>query len=306
MAQNYYLTLSKFLILIFIALLSSRLLATHRVTALVLPTLYHYQCAVALDHTSAVSNRQLDESISVQRHVFQAYVPTNWQAKQFADILCTDTLVGSEYDAVSVSWQPRESITSQDILTHKWQMMWNRDHALSGLVPNWDSFYAVLLQLPSYPIYWFSQQQNIEITPSYLAGKHIGLLADSKSLSGYLAAMSQLNQHGIEVAMLTNATPPAQSSVPTIHLYPNRHELVQDFIHAKLDLIPDVGVEPILSAWPSDQKLLITDSAPMGNWYISQAMPLSLHCKLRAALTVYQPMLERVSQQPLSITGCVV
>lgn len=358
MTQSYYSALAKFILILFIALVSFALLATHRVSSIALPALSSYQCDVAsaalnVDKTEQVNHLEVENDVTALEstrlyntglkpaatgRVFKLYLPTNWQVAALANRLCRDTLVGSEFDRVFISWQPRESLTSQDILTGNWQMMWNRDHALSGLVPNWNEFYGVLLTLPSYGIYWFSQQQDIELNRGFFAGKKIGLLADNKSMSGYLAAMSQLNQYNIVfnaantsdtgereadagVINLTRiaatepvnlsaisrdeASPAVITSAASIQLFPNRHEMVQAFLQGKVSLISDVGADPILANWPANQKRLITDAASMGNWYVSQSVPQALHCKLREALTVYQPMLEQISQQALDMKRCV-
>lgn len=357
MTQSYYSELAKFILILFIAMVSFALLATHRVSSIALPELSSYQCGVSsaalnVDKAEPVNHLNVEDNVisrtftnlhntvlkpAATGRVFKLYLPTNWQVAALANRLCRHTLVGSEFASVFISWQPRESLTSQDILTGNWQMMWNRDHALSGLVPNWSEFYTVLLKLPSYGIYWFSQQQDIELNRRFFAGKKIGLLADNKSFSGYLAAMSQLNQHNIvfnsantsttgaseaneSVVNLTpiaamkpvnlSAIPPddvspvAITSTVNIQLFPNRHEMVQAFLQGKVSLISDAGADPILANWPANKKRLITDAAPMGNWYVSQSLPKELHCKLREALTVYQPMLEQVSQQALDMKRC--
>ncbi|WP_052481160.1 type 2 periplasmic-binding domain-containing protein [Gilvimarinus agarilyticus] len=238
MAQHLYLTASKVILLLIIACACIWLLGTHKVAALSLPELYTHQC-------------QVEDSTG--NKAFNVYVPTNWQAAEFGQALCRRALKGTPYQSVTVSWQPRESITSQAILTQHFDAIWIREHALSGLTPDWNHSYRTLIPLPSYPVYLFSHSPGLTLDYSSLAGLRFGLLADSKSFSGYLALMDKLNQLGVSL--------PAEQT----QFYPSRQAMIDAFIAGELDAISGADFTPELAQWPETQKRVLTHHAPMGN-----------------------------------------
>ena len=54
-------------------------------------------------------------------------------------------LAGQPFETVTVSWQPREMLSTEQLLSDNYALILNRDYALSGLLPNWDDFYTAIL-----------------------------------------------------------------------------------------------------------------------------------------------------------------
>ncbi|WP_339899975.1 hypothetical protein [uncultured Gilvimarinus sp.] len=279
MAQHLYLTASKVILLLIIVCACVWLLGTHKVAALSLPELYTHQCQVE----GSTGNK-----------AFNVYVPTNWQAAKFGRALCHDALKGTPYQSVTVSWQPRESITSQAILTQHFDALWIREHALSGLTPDWTHSYRTLVPLPSYPVYLFSHAPTLTLDYASLAGLRFGLLSDSKSFSGYLALMDKLNQLGVSL--------PADKT----QFYPSRQAMVNAFIAGELDAISSAGFTPELAQWPKAQKRVLTHHAPMGNWYSRTTLTKTTECALIEAVGLYTDAITNATHQPFTMPPCTL
>ncbi len=222
---------------------------------------------------------------------FHIYLPTNWQVEVFAEKLCGSLLVGQPFETVTVSWQPREMLNTEQLLNDNYALILNRDYALSGLLPNWDDFYTAILSLPSYQISWFSHQHNMLLSANSLKNKRIGLLEDKRSESGYLAPMSELKQlgHGLDIAQLV--------------FYPNRESLVNDFMAEKLDIIPSVGHHEQLRHWPISKTLPLQHVSSTLSWYLNNQYTY-LAAPLTSYLQQYQTRLLKVhTTHPYSLDG---
>lgn len=264
MQYRHSLLLTKYLLLGIFTVFSIYIFSSPQIQKTELGQLYTYQC---------------DVENSTGKSSFNLYIPTNWQANSLAQKLCNQTLKSTHYRTVTISWQPRESLSSDAIMTQKFDIMLYREHGLVGLLPNWTDFYETLLDLPDYSIYWFSHQNNITVTKSFFANKQVGLLADKHSASGYLSPMSVLNHAGITL------------SSQQLHLYPNREALIADFIKKKLDVIPSFGMHSALINWPQDKKRLVKTPNSKVIWVISSTVDQQLRPKIESVISTYQQQL---------------
>lgn len=262
---------TKFLLIGIILSFIVWLLSSQQVENVELGQLNTYECKVA------ASQGEQD---------FNLYIPSNWHVFSLADELCSNTLKGSVYSKVMISWQPRDTFSSELIMKQTFNVMLYREHAMTGLLPNWQDFYQHALDLPNYHIYWFSHQDNIAITPEFFVHKQVGLLADKKSVTGYLSPLSEMSQAGINL--------PAQQ----IHLYPNREALIDDFLKEKLDLIPSSDHHVDLINWPKNKKRLLTEPYSQVGWLISKNTEQTVLPKIKNLIKKYQKQLFSEILQP--------
>ncbi|CAM3983085.1 hypothetical protein CWB85_12670 [Pseudoalteromonas sp. S1727] len=258
------LLVSKYLLTFIVFSIAILGLSKHQVKDITIGQLYVQQCDVV--------NAKGDQD-------FNVYLPVNLRVSELAKQLCEDTLKGSIYSRVSISWQPRESLTSDLIISQQFNLMMHRAHAITGLLPNWKDFYLQSISLPSYETFWFSHNKNISVTPDYFTNKRIGLLADKKSASGYLMPMSQITQAGVTLTK------------EQLHLYPNREVLIDDFLREKIDLMPSTMHIQQLMEWPVEKRLLITEPNAQLSWFISNNTPQNLSTALTVAVKEYQTKL---------------
>ncbi len=231
-----------------------------RVIDLPLNNLYTTQCEV----------RQ-----AIGTDVFAIYMPTNIYVKELAQQLCHSVLLNSQYQTVSVSWQPRRLLSSEALIKQNYKLMLNREYAMAGLLPNWQTFYTAMLQIPSYEVYWFAHQDNFALNYAYLKDKRIGLLEDKNSESGYLAPLSALSQQGLDLASLD------------IHFYPNRELVINDFLANKLDVITSVAQAEAFYTWPASRKQRLIASGRV-TWYVSADTNKDVIAKLKPFLAQFQ------------------
>ncbi|WP_430460551.1 hypothetical protein ACQUQU_15210 [Thalassolituus sp. LLYu03] len=268
MSTTRYLHLMKALLLLLIASAAVALLIPHPVQLAPLPSLSGYQCRIAQAQGDAA---------------FRVYMPVDWQAEALAEQLCQQGLKGSAYGRVEVSWAPRDTLRSGALLSHDFQLLWDREHVLSGLLPDFGRLYQVLKPMPDYEIDWFSQRPGLVASAAYFRGQRIGLLADSRSQSGYQLPRLQLAALGVDEA--------------DVRYFPNRSELMGAFLQGQLDLMPGLPVQ--LPDWPADQRLLLTDHAPIGSWYVAAGVAPDLHCRLLAGLAMFDRMVAQLSRHPV-------
>ena len=267
-----------FILLIFLVAFTW-LLSLHQVKKFQLPNLNSYQCKVKKP---------------VGDEVFSIYIPSNWQAKNYAHSLCNEVLVGLEFSHVKISWQPRENITTSDIVKQNYNVLWFRHSSLNGLMPGYDSFYEVLISMPKNSIYWLTHVDSPSLTQDFFRDKAIGFLTDPKSHSAYQQPLKQLNDYNIEIAQ------------GKIQYYLSRKNLISDFLAKKLDLIsiPGSGIIEI-NNWPTNKKILITDKTSIGDWFINKSASRSLKCKIKMSFSFYREHVEQIIQKTIPESVCV-
>lgn len=272
MSTARYLHLMKALLLLLICTAAVLPLTLHRSSVLQWPELAESRCDVAGARGS---------------EVFRVYMPSDWMAPELAQGLCQSALKGSVYGEVIVSWLPRESIGTGTLLADRFQLMWDREHVMSGLLPDFSSLYHLLKPMPDYEIDWFSHDAAVLSSDDGLRGQRIGLLDDPRSQSGYQLPRLQL----AGMAIVDDA----------VTYYPNRSELMQAFMRGDVDVIPALPLQ--FPDWPAGQRRLLTDKAPIGSWFMSQSVDPQLSCQLLDALKLFDPVVRRLTTHALPPAG---
>ena len=192
------------------------------------------------------------------------------------------------FSHVNISWQPRDTINTDMILNQHFQLLWNRQHFLTGLLPGFETLYGRFHYMPDYEISWFSHSHLPQLTSKFFKDKAIGLLSDPQSQSGHQLPWMQIQKHQIVI------------DNEQIHYYPNRSAMINDFLQGTRDLIPSIKLIPELRSWPQEQSLLIHKQAAMGDWYINKSLPNSMYCDLLLALQEWNPTLIKLARQEMA------
>lgn len=269
----------KFTVLISALLIITKVISQQQSLTVELPELHSYSCHV---------KQALGDD------TFQIYTPTNWQATQLADELCSHTLSNTAYKNVSISWQPRDSLTPQDLIFNKFDLIWHRKTALRGLFPNWEEYYQDVLSLPNYSVHLYARSTLTDFSPGIFANKRIGLIDDKSSYSGYLILMETLMKQGVSL------------DDQQVVQYTNRQQMINDFLNQKIDFIPASEFHPELSHWPKNQTIPLATDVSMGQWFMPKNIDRQVNCKVKRALTLYQAKLYVISQSSAPSITCEV
>lgn len=204
---------------------------------------------------------------------------TSLYTPEMATRLCRRERVAVHFVRVNIAWRPRRFIGTRDILEQRYDLFWNRQHLVLGMVPSFYDYYSPLLHTPRYPVYWLGHAPIPEISPGFLEGKRVGLLSDTSSQTFYLRPMDALHRAGI-------ALDDSQK-----RLYPEIGALYRAFRRGEVDLISS----PLFLAErlnvPSEHRHLIAREVPSGTWYISNRLLGSgVECDLLEAVSAMEPL----------------
>lgn len=280
MLKPYYFAVVKTLLLVAVLTLLGALVAGHHVRPFQLPTLASHHCPIA--------------DARGERGVFHVYVPTSWRAEEYVRRLCDEVLRESGFSHARISWLPREYLSSEDIVTKEYKLIWSRHNSLKGLMQDYERFYDVLLAMPNYTVYWLSHNDSPTLSQAFFNGKRIGFLEDSKSQSAYQQPMRQLRENNIQL------------TEHQITFYPSRQNLIKDFLEQKLDLVSVTGVGDYghINHWPAQKKILISDQMPIGNWYIDNIISTPTRCRILKSLSLYTTMIEQAASVSITPRPC--
>lgn len=280
MLKLRYLILGKVLVLAAVVISLGALVASHQVRPYQLPSLASYQCPV-IDSTG-------------EKGLFHAYIPSSWRVEDYGRLLCGQVLRKSGFSHARISWVPREQLSTEDIVEKEYNLIWIRHDSLKGLMHDYESFYDVLLALPTYSVHWISRIDSPTLTQDFFADKRIGFLEDSQSQSAYQQPIRQLHENNIQ---LTD---------DQVFFYPTRQALINDFLNQKLDLISVFGIGDYtaINNWPDNKTILITDQADIGNWYIDNSITSPLRCQLLQSLSLYTVMIEDAASISITLPPC--
>ncbi|MDF1622153.1 hypothetical protein [Pseudohongiella nitratireducens] len=196
---------------------------------------------------------------------------TAHQAGDIASRLCQSESISKAYGSVDVSWKPRTQLSSQELITEAYDVIWSREHVLIGLVPNIGQYYDPLLHFDHYSVYWLSLQNTPVLTAEYFQEKRIGLLADKNSHTHYLLPLESLHRSGI-----------ASDSLELVH-FQDTNTLYQSFQNGEIDLI--TGGSGYTSPTPV-YSTLIDDDAIAASFFVRQALSnQTIRCELIHALS---------------------
>lgn len=196
---------------------------------------------------------------------------TAHQASDIASRLCQSDPISQAYGKVEVSWKPRTQLSSQELITETYDVIWSREHVLIGLVPDFRDYYDPLLHFDHYSVYWLSLQSTPVLTAEYFQEKRIGVLADKNSHTHYLIPLQSLQRAGIDT-----------HSLELIH-YQDTSTLYQNFQSGDIDLI--TGGASYTSPSPV-YSTLIEDDAIAASFYVRQALDdPAIRCELVQAIS---------------------
>lgn len=214
-------------------------------------------------------------------------------ASEFADSLCANKTIRQHFTDVEILWRPRSYLNAQHILDEEFDLFWNRRHIVTGLVPELSNFYSLLLETPTYELYWMSKEALPTLNADYLKDKVIGLSRDSQSQTHFLQPMSALRASGISL------------SAKQKKFYTDPNAIYKAFNNNEVDIIST----PLPLAKANDGSevfvSLIESEVPSGAWYVSKDLLLAesssdLECALLKSLIIYAPIFDS-TQAPLAV-----
>ncbi|WP_116364570.1 hypothetical protein [Parahaliea mediterranea] len=211
------------------------------------------------------------------------------RAEQVVQRLCSNPVVGEHYAGVEIRWRSRGFLTARHILEGQYDLFWNREHLLLGMVPDFYDYYRPLLQTPSYGVYWLSRGAPVEMTAAYFEGRTVGLVEDTRSQTFYLQPMNALTGAGIQLR-------PDQ-----LRHYRDSQSLYRAFAEGEVDLISSPADLARRLNMPHDYTTLIDAEVPSGAWYVKQRLWGSgVECALLDALMALEPLIGGRHSQPVA------
>lgn len=227
----------------------------------------HYQCEIK---KSFVSHK-----------ILHALLPIADYAKEFADSLCNNTVIGNQFSHVSVSWQSRSSLTAEDLLKEKYQLIWARKDSLKGMVLHFDNLYKMLIPSQKIQLFWLSHTKISQLNEQFLQDKVIGLIQDQKSYSSYLVPIDSLKKQDINIAKLN------------IHYYDSYKALYDAFNRHEIDIIPGKNWFGSIIDVEKLTQIPIQHQVDSGELYIAKSINSpEIACGLTAAFKAYSPFLD--------------
>lgn len=203
------------------------------------------------------------------------------RADDIANQLCESPTVQSLYSRVTVSWKPRTRLTPADLISERYDVIWNRHHFLAGLTPDFDDRYTTLLHFDNYSVYWLSTVSEPVLTQEYFSGKRIGLLDDASS-------------HTLNIIPLTSLG--TLDGAYEVIYFDDPSDLYDSFYKGNIDLITGGFGYPV--ATPI-YRTVINDSATAATFFIRKELEdLSLQCDLVSALNTLQSFWEGIRSNP--------
>ncbi|MEX0739906.1 MAG: hypothetical protein WD071_11250 [Pseudohongiella sp.] len=195
-------------------------------------------------------------------------IPT--YAAEMAQKLCRSPAISEEFASVKVSWKPRTLLSTADLVNQRYDVIWNRHHFLTGLMPDFDEHYDTLLHYDNYSVFWLSLNNTPQMTAEYFQGKRIGLLADDSSHTHNLLPLTSL-------ATIDTL---GENYVPVY--FANTGSLYDSFYRGELDLITgglNLAIDrPVF-------RTLVDNSATAATFFVRQPLESpAQRCEIVAAL----------------------
>ncbi|MDO8909448.1 MAG: hypothetical protein Q7W55_13240 [Pseudohongiella sp.] len=197
-------------------------------------------------------------------------------AADMAGLLCERESVQQLFTGVDVSWRPRTELTTGDLVNENYDVIWNREHFLTGLLPDLHNYYDILLHYDNYAVFWLSLQSTPVMTAEYFRGKRIGLLSDVSSHTHHLLPLRSLrtvNSH--------------QNDIIPVY-FDDTSTLYDSFYRGEIDLMTG-GL-----AFPAGQpvhRTLLDNSATAATFFIRKDLQQhELRCDIIDALELLAPL----------------
>lgn len=197
-------------------------------------------------------------------------------AGDIADLLCARASVQQLFSGVDVSWRPRTMLTTSDLVNENYDVIWNREHFLTGLLPELHEHYDTLLHYDNYEVFWLSLQSPPVLTAEYFRGKRIGLLSDVSSHTHHLLPLRSLK-----------SVDSHQGDIIPVY-YDDASALYDSFYRGEIDLMTG-GL-----AFSADQpvfRTLLDNSATAATFFIRKDLQQrELRCDIIDALELLTPL----------------
>ncbi|WP_221800742.1 transporter substrate-binding domain-containing protein [Oceanobacter mangrovi] len=195
-------------------------------------------------------------------------------ADKMLEILCRSELLAQQFAGIDIIWRYKSFLSAQHIIEQQYDVMWGRDYALHGLVPDLEQYYGVLASTAPFKVYWLSKGRPVALTPEYLADKKIGVLAGGISQTFYLQPITSLQHAGLDAKTLAFRE---YNTLPALYQAFESGEV--DIIPTPLWLLSSYGVH-------YDYALLLEPAMPGANWYIKSGLLSStkVACELYQAV----------------------
>ncbi|WP_078084898.1 hypothetical protein [Microbulbifer mangrovi] len=191
-------------------------------------------------------------------------------AREIADNLCRAPAMAEQYKTISISWKPRQQLTAEEVLNEDYDLIWNREHSLHGLVPEYSRYYEPLLRYDQYKVFWFSRNGQPQLTREYFRGKKIGLLNDRLSHTFHLLPLASLKQLGVDI-----------SRQPLVY-FDDANSLYRAFARGDLDLVSGgLFLEQDLDI--PLQRILMADNVVAATLFVRKARAAEIDCAIAQA-----------------------
>lgn len=257
----------------FVCLLAIFLLSRQTSSAIELGHYYQHSCdipAVATGAARAADNSRL-----------RLLLVTPAMASDIAGLLCQRPSVQDAFTGVDVSWRPRTELTTSDLVNENYDVIWNREHFLTGLLPELHSHYDTLLHYDNYAVFWLSLQSTPVLTAEYFRGKRIGLLSDVSSHTHHLLPLRSLK-----------AVDSQQQDIVTVY-FDDASALYDSFYRGEIDLMTG-GL-----AFTAEQpvyRTLLDNSATAATFFIRRDLQQhALRCDIIDALELLAPLWQGIT-----------
>ncbi|WP_406828253.1 hypothetical protein [Microbulbifer sp. ARAS458-1] len=205
-----------------------------------------------------------------KREIFNLLTVSSIFAREIADNLCRSADMARHYHGVQISWKPRSQLRAEEVLNEDYDLIWSRTHSLSGLVPEYSTYYEPLLRYDQYKVYWFSRDQKPRLERDYFQGKKIGLLNDKLSHTFHLLPLASLKEVGLDI------------SQQQLFYFDDAISLYRAFRSGDLDLVSgglfleqDMDI-PL-------QRTLMADNVTAATLFVRRARPANIDCAIADA-----------------------
>ncbi len=209
---------------------------------------------------------------------FRVLTLTSVRFEELANALCR---IGAEhgFGSVEVSWHARGHLTSQDIISGRYDLFWNRLHLVQGMVPNHADYYRPILDTPTYELFWLTLSPNPISDARYFRDKTIGLLDDPESQTFFLQPSAWLSARDIRL------------EESQIRYYEDIGSLYAGFVRGEVDLVSGGSSLPIALDVGEVHRLLINANVESGSWFLKKEwLERGLDCDLSELLPGVDPM----------------
>lgn len=219
---------------------------------------------------------------------------TSSMAQQQAEFLCQSGHIGGHFAEVIVSWHSRDFLSAEQLINEDYDVIWNREHVMRGLVPDFHHYYDVLQPSSTYNVYWFSLGEVPRLEAGYLEGKRIGLLDHSTSKTSFLLPLDSLKTAGFRPDQLN------------ISYFVNMKAMYDALEAGEIDMIPG-------GSWVAEQlaplvlqKALIAAEVDAGSWYVSKRISdPPLRCTLQRSIQLYQALSKDMRMPEIAAPDCL-